>query len=216
MDMCKGYAAALLAGLWVGVIASASAAPVISEVLYDASGTDAGNVFVELFGTPGESLDGLMLEGVNGGNGAIYLSVLLAGVMPADGVFVIGDDNGGVTSVANVDFIADVDFQNGPDSVVLRNAGGILDAVGYGNFSASDIFSGEGLSAPDPVSGSSIARFDLAVDTDDNSVDFIVLETPTPGFVPEVATVPVPPAAFLFASGLMLLAKTARGGRKIS
>ncbi len=216
MDMCKGYAAALLAGMWMGVIASASAAPVISEVLYDASGTDAGNVFVELFGTPGESLDGLMLEGVNGGNGAIYLSVLLAGVMPADGIFVIGDDNGGVTSVANVDFIADVDFQNGPDSVVLRNAGGILDAVGYGNFSASDIFSGEGLSAPDPVSGSSIARFDLAVDTDDNSVDFIVLETPTPGFVPEVATVPVPPAAFLFASGLMLLAKTARGGRKIS
>lgn len=215
MDMCKGYAAALMACLWIGGVASASATPVISEVLYDASGTDAGNVFVELFGTPGESLDGLVIEGVNGGNGAIYLSVLLAGVMPADGILVIGDDDGGATSVANADFIADVDFQNGPDSVVLRNGGGILDAVGYGNFSASDVFAGEGSPALDPASGWSIARFDLAVDSGDNSMDFIVLETPTPGFVPEFAAVPVPPAAFLFASGLMLLAKTARGGRKI-
>lgn len=216
MDMCKGYAAALMAGLWMGGIASACATPVISEILYDASGTDAGNVFVELFGTPGESLDGLVLEGVNGGNGAIYLSVLLGGLMPADGILVIGDDDGGATSVANADFLADIDFQNGPDSVVLRNDGGVLDAVGYGNFSASDVFSGEGLPAPDPASGRSIARFDLALDSGDNSMDFIVLETPTPGFVPEIASVPIPPAAFLFASGLMLLVKTARGDRKIS
>jgi hypothetical protein len=214
MDKSKGCAAALLAALWLGVMLPASAALVISEVMYDAGGSDAGNVFVELYGSPGESLDGLVLEGVNGSNGSTYLSITLAGVIPADGVFVIGDDSGGVTFVDNADFIADVDFQNGPDSVVLRNDSIILDAVGYGIFSGSDIFAGEGSSAPDPVAGSSIARIDPTLDSNDNSVDFFVLEMPTPGVVATVAAVPVPPALLLFSSGLVWLIRTARGGHK--
>ncbi|MCG6899705.1 MAG: endonuclease I, partial [Gammaproteobacteria bacterium] len=52
---------------------------VLSEVLYDASTTDNGNVFVELYGTPGSVLDGLLLEGVNGADGSVYRSVALAG-----------------------------------------------------------------------------------------------------------------------------------------
>ena len=54
---------------------------VISEVLYDAAGTDNGNVFVELFGTPGTDLEGLLLEGVNGADGVIYSSIPLSGVI---------------------------------------------------------------------------------------------------------------------------------------
>jgi len=83
MYSCKGYAAVLMLSLWIGMAAPANSATVISEVFYDASGPDAGNVFVELFGLPGESLDGLILEGVNGGNGAVYRSILLSGVIPA-------------------------------------------------------------------------------------------------------------------------------------
>ena len=49
---------------------SVQAAPIISEVLYDAASSDNGNVFVELFGTPGTVLDGLVLEGVNGSDGS--------------------------------------------------------------------------------------------------------------------------------------------------
>ncbi len=41
---------------------AANAGPLISEVLYDAVGSDNGLVFVELYGTPGASLDGLFLE----------------------------------------------------------------------------------------------------------------------------------------------------------
>ena len=140
-------------------VPAVSASLVISELFYDASGTDAGQVFVELFGTPGESLDGLVLEGINGTGGTVYTSLDLSGVIPGDGVFVIGDDSGGSTSVPNVDLIADVDYQNGPDSVVLRNGSIILDAVGYGSFGGGSIFAGEGAAAPDPASGSSIARF---------------------------------------------------------
>jgi hypothetical protein len=72
---------------------------VISEVLYDAASTDNGNVFVELFGSAGTVLDGWLLEGVNGADGSIYRSVALAGVIPADGVFLIADDSGDGTSV---------------------------------------------------------------------------------------------------------------------
>ncbi|GMQ88122.1 MAG: hypothetical protein BMS9Abin08_1347 [Gammaproteobacteria bacterium] len=193
-----------------------SASPVISELFYDASGTDAGQVFVELFGMPGESLDGLVLEGVNGTGGTVYGSLDLSGeVIPGDGVFVIGDDNGGSTSVPNADLIADIDYQNGPDSVVLRSGSLILDAVGYGSFTGASIFAGEGAAAPDPASGSSIARFNPLLDSGDNSLDFVVLEMPTPGVVPLVSSVPLPAGIWLFISGLLPLVSSRflrRGG----
>jgi len=182
-----------------------SAATVISELFYDASGPDAGFVFVELFGTPGESLNGLVLEGINGTGGTVYTSLNLSGVIPGDGIFVIGDDNGGSTFVPNADLIADIDYQNGPDSVVLRNGPVILDAVGYGSFGGSSIFAGEGSAAPDPASGSSIARFNPLLDSGDNSVDFMVLEMPTPGIAPFVSSVPLPASVWLFISGLLPL-----------
>ena len=72
----------VLACAGVSALAGVHARPVISEVLYDAAGTDNGNVFVELFGTPGTLLDGLLLEGVNGADGNIYRSVMLAGTIP--------------------------------------------------------------------------------------------------------------------------------------
>jgi hypothetical protein len=199
-----GYLA-LLAGAGFGSVSPpVSATPVISELFYDASGSDTGLAFVELFGAPGESLDGLVIEGVNGGTGTVYTSLTLSGLIPTDGVFVIGDDaGGGTTFVAGADFIGDVDYQNGPDSVVLRDASGILDAVGYGSFTGGDIFTGEGGAAPDPASGSSIARFNPLLDTNDNSVDFVVLAEPTPGSVPVVSSVPLPAAVWLFGSGLL-------------
>jgi hypothetical protein len=187
---------------------------VISELLYDAAGTDNGLTFVELFGDPGASLDGLLLEAVNGSDGAVYSSLALSGAFPADGVFLIGDSAGGVTQVAGADLVGEVDYQNGPDSVVLRDGAGILDAVGYGVFGAGEVFAGEGSPAEDPPSGSSIARFDPSLDTDDNSVDFISLSVPTPGSV-QVQTVPLPAGAYLLGSGLLSLLAARRGSRPL-
>jgi hypothetical protein len=190
--------------------APALATPVISELFYDASGSDAGLTFVELFGSPGESLDGLLLEGVNGSTGSVYTSLALFGLIPADGVFVIGDDDGGSTLVSNADMIGDVDYQNGPDSVVLRDGGTLLDAVGYGSFALSDIFAGEGAAAPDPAAGSSIARLNPLADSDDNAIDFSVLAIPTPGEVPAASPVPLPAGLWLLGSGLLGLIPVAR------
>jgi hypothetical protein len=189
--------------------ADVCAGTVISEVLYDAAATDNGNTFVELHGTPGTVLDGLLLEGVNGTDGSVYRSVTLAGAIPADGVFVIADDSGdGTSQVGNADLVREVDFQNGPDSIVLRDAAGVLDALGYGDF-AGAVFAGEGRAAPDVPAGSSLARFNPLLDTDDNLVDFLLLDLPTPGSVP-ANPVPVPAAFGLFLWGMAGLAVVAR------
>jgi hypothetical protein len=55
--------------------------------------------------------------------------------------------------------------------------GTILDAVGYGDFSAA-FYAGEGNAAPYPTEGSSVSR--TGGDTDDNASDF-ALRAPTPG-----------------------------------
>ncbi len=188
----------------------ASAVPLISEVLYDAVGADNGLSFVELYGTPGASLDGLFLEGINGADGAAGPTIALSGVFPADGIWLLADDVGDGTSlVAGAHLIANFDFQNGPDSIVLRSAGTNLDAVGYGVFGIAEIFAGEGAAAADPPAGSSLARLFANVDSDDNFADFIALEIPTPGQAP-LAAIPEPQTAALLAVGLLGLAWSAR------
>ena len=200
-------------GLAVAMLApGVHAATVISEALYDATGTDNGNVFVELYGVPGTVLDGLSLEGVNGTDGSVYLALALSGVIPGDGIFVVADDAGdGSSLIGGADLVVEMDFQNGPDSIVLRDGAAVLDALGYGDFT-SGVFAGEGSAAPDAPAGSSLARLDPLVDTDDNLSDFAVLEVPTPGSVP-VSSVPLPPALPLFLSGFTALCAMRRRRR---
>lgn len=194
---------ALCAPLFLGGLSVAQADLIISEVLYDASGGDSGQTFVELFGTPGMSLDGLTLVGINGNGGGSYLTVNLSGQIPLDGVFVVADGTSGVTGISNADLVTDVDFQNGPDSIQLLQGTTVLDALGYGDFTGA-VFAGEGNAAPDAGPGQSLARLNAVLDTDDNLVDFSLLSDPTPGSVP-VSAVPLPAAAWLFGSGLLML-----------
>ncbi len=182
----------------------AHATPLLSEVYYDAVGSDDGASFIEISGTPGLSMTGLVVEGVNGTGGTITHTLNLSGVMPADGIFVLADRlTGGGTLVLDFDQILDFDLQNGPDSILLRDASGILDAVGYGSFLATDVFAGEGNPAVDPPAGQSIARVFADVDTGDNAVDFAA-SAPTPGAAP--FAVPEPALSWLVLPGLLGLA----------
>ena len=91
----------------------ARAAPLLlSEVLYDAIGSDDGAVFVELYGPAGLLLDGHVLEGVNGSDGSTTTSVALFGTVPEGGFFVLADGASGMSAIAQADQVANFDFQN--------------------------------------------------------------------------------------------------------
>lgn len=190
---------------------SAAAAPLLSEVYYDAPGRDDGAVFVELSGPTGFVLDGWWVDGVNGSNGAVGPSIALSGAIGPDGLFVLADRfSDGTTAVANADLLANFDFQNGPDSVVLRDeTSGIRDALGYGVFGPAEIFAGEGMAAPDGAAGESLARRFANVDTDDNATDFLLLAAPTPGEA-SYAVIPEPATGLLMALGLAGLCAVGR------
>jgi hypothetical protein len=207
-SLLRGLRVAAMLAVWLNPLAATSL-PILSEVFYDATGSDDGLSFVELHGTPGASLDGLFVEGVNGSNGDVTHSIALSGAIGADGLFVLADDVGDGTSlVVGADQVADFDFQNGPDSVVLRNADAVLDAIGYGVFAPEDFFAGEGAPAPDAPADSSLARLFANVDTDDNAADFAVA-IPTPGIAPH-ANVPEPTTGMLLAMGMIGLAAVGR------
>jgi hypothetical protein len=185
----------------------AGALPVLSEVFYDAVGSDDGFVFVEIYGEAGTQLDGLIVEGINGSGGGITVSLVLSGVIPGDGLYLVADDaGGGESSVPGADQLLDFDFQNGPDSVLLRDGDTVLDALGYGVFGGGEVFAGEGSPAPDPPAGSSLARRFADIDSDDNAADFVALDLPTPGSAP-LAGIPEPGSGLLLTLGLLGLAR---------
>ncbi len=202
--------------LWLGFVlavglallgaSGAAALPLLSEVYYDAPGSDDGLVFVEISGAPGTDLTGFALEGVNGADGSTTTTIVLSGSIGATGLFVVADQaSGGGSSVAGADLIANFDFQNGPDSVRLLDASGaVIDALGYGSFGIGQVFAGEGMPAPDVAAGSSLARLDAWRDTDDNALDFGVLASPTPGTAPGT---PVPEPSQLGLLAALLLTR---------
>jgi len=92
---------------------------VIQEVYYDQPGADGTEVFTELFGSPGMSLDGFSLVGINGSVGEDYGTIDLSGfTIQADGISLIADIN---TNLTGADLLAaSIDWQNGVDAVQLR------------------------------------------------------------------------------------------------
>ena len=220
-----GLPAPLLAPLLVmGAFAStsANAALVINEIDYDQPGTDDAE-FIELYNTGAApvSLDGYRLELINGTNGNSYRSIDLEGHMvDASSFFVICSDNG---LVANCDysFTSNISwFQNGaPDAVALYQASDIMDSVSYeGNMNL--ITEGTALTIADSNTIiMSLSRVPDGLDNDDNALDFHQTCI-TPGTanitgtgdcsVPAVNPVPLPAAAWLFASGLIGLGFTRR------
>ena len=155
----------------------------INEVLYDGDGPDGPTVFTELWGPAGSVLDGYRLTGVNGADGVQYRQLTLDGATIApDGLFVVVTDDARCLLLEQADQVADIDWQNGPDSVVLEYVFGIetfvVDALAYGTGPGQ---AGEGVPAPDVSAGTSLTRDPAHTDTNDNAADFAPA-TPTPGF----------------------------------
>ena len=137
---------------------------------------------------------------MNGTNGRPYRTLdLTSAVIPTDGLLVIATVSAIGSLLAVRDFVANVEWQNGPDAVLLYDPFGVLvDALQYG--SAGTHNSGAGAPVPDPPAGLGLTRDALSTDTGDNATDFFA-SLPTPGF--RATPVPVSePNTF----GLVLLA----------
>ena len=157
----------------------ARALPILNEVYYDALGSDAPSVFTEILGEPGTILDGWTLVGINGADREIYRRIDLTGaVVPDDGLLVIATGRATLELVLELDFIANVDWQNGPDAVQLWSATNTLvDALQYGDAGPGN--AGEGAPVLDAPPGLGLSRRNGS-DSDDNATDFVVT-APTPG-----------------------------------
>lgn len=149
-------------------------------------GVERGD-FVEVIGDPGTSLDGWVLRSFDV-DGNRRQSVLMTGVIDGDGLWV-GGFGGNLEAAPTVDYGATgvVGLASPAGSVQLVDCAGTLrDSVGWGDFTDSAGFAGEGDPAPTPEPDGSIARcgVDFAmidmVDSDDNAVDFVAIAA-TPG-----------------------------------
>ena len=153
--------------------------PLISEVLYDPLGNDAGLEFVELFNPTGvpRPLAGVRLEAGDGagpGRWSVRWTGTAADTIAAHARFVIGA--AGVTPPP--DAVARLDLQNGPDAVRLVWPDGVTEVVGYGALELLEYFCGA--PAADVPSGMALARIPDGAWNGSNALDFRAAP-PTPG-----------------------------------
>lgn len=175
------------------VFGAAPATLVISEILYDGKVSDTdGENFIELYGTPGADISLYQILLINGANGAETERITLppGSLLPEDGIFLIADLRTGSNSESKVpgaDFLDQFDPQNGPDGIqLLDRQGNLVDTLVYGNgapaVAANGLPLGEGTPAPDVAAGHSLSRIE-GRDSQDNGVDFVDLDAPTPGIL---------------------------------
>lgn len=156
---------------------------VISEICYDTYGRDT-RCFVELY-NPTDSpvnINGWKLVGLNGSNGQEYNSITLSGTINSHGYFLIGQTSS-IYWVTPDLVNSKVNYQNGPDGVILKDASGQkVDYIGYGDNPNVNL---EGQAFEDVPAGHSIERkpgymnplLGNWVDTDNNQAD--LLDRPT-------------------------------------
>ncbi len=175
-----GYAAADAGNLVSTPAVVPSCHVVVNEVESAGSG-GATDEFVELYNP-------CTADAVLGGGGLYYrsssgtsdvtLATFPAGTILAAGgymLFVGSSYSGGGTP----DGTMSSGLAGGGGGVGVRDGAGLLlDSMGYG--SATNVFV-ETAAAPGPGSAESVARIPNGTDTDDNSADFAVQSTPTPG-----------------------------------
>jgi hypothetical protein len=90
---------------------------VINEIDADTPGTDTAE-FIELFGTPNASLDGLVVVLFNGSSDTSYAAFDLDGnTLDANGFFILGNDS--VISAGDISIGASNALQNGADAVAI-------------------------------------------------------------------------------------------------
>ncbi|MAF35736.1 hypothetical protein CL622_01295 [archaeon] len=161
---------------------SAAASVVISEGLYDPTGADAEKEFIELYNNLDQTVDISNWTVEAGGTAFSTIITIPAGqTIKPKSHYLIG---GGLISV-EPDLNVTFSLQNGGSATdglrIVDPSFVVIDTLLYDTPNTNNL-PGEGTEAQATAQGESLSRTligDIYVDTDDNSVDFLV-GTPTP------------------------------------
>ncbi len=221
MENSKKTSLGLLA-LTSGIALSSHAAVVINEIDYDQPGTDNAE-FIELFnpGSSAISLDNYSIDLINGSNSSSYRNIDLSGFSISAGSYFVMCSDASLVANCNYSFTSSNGwFQNGaPDAVALYENTNLLDSLSYEGL-LSPYTEGDALIIKDNNTDIiSISRIIDGADSNNNALDF-ELGCITPGSaniagmgdcsITQVSAVPLPAAAWLFASGMIGLVGFAR------
>lgn len=174
---------------------ASSSTVVINEIMVGQSGASK-NEFIELYNNSNSSVDltgwKLKKKTQSGSESNLVSSSKFIGHIPAKGYFLIAHPDYAGAIQADLAYSGSSYSISSNNTVVLYDSeDNIIDKVGYGE--ASDF---ESQAATDPANGQSITRAMAGLDTDNNSVDFAILEAPNPQNVSSNgAGEPVPPEA---------------------
>jgi hypothetical protein len=202
----------LATAVLLALATTSRAAPVINEIDPNQVGSVDSQEFIELAGTPLNSLNGYVVVLFNGATETSYRAFDLDGyTVGPTGYFLLG--NAGVTPTPDIVF-PDITLQNGADAVALYAANGsdfpngtgltttnLVDAIVYGNNNPVDntLLTGLGQStqyneAGPPTNNADIVSISRVPDVTGN----FALATPTPmnSGIPQVPE----PASMLIAA----------------
>ena len=166
---------------------------VISEVLYDPTGTDSGYEFVELYNPTSASIDISGWKVQSGGTSwATTATLPSAQFIDPYSYYIIGDNE---TKIGiQLDFEDDITLQNGGDGQgpsdgvrIVNASNSVIDTLIY-DINNVNLPPGEGIPAPDVIEGHSLERkpgylsptCGNSQDTNNNSNDFIDNANPNP------------------------------------
>jgi len=159
----------------------------INEIDYDQDSTDMAE-FIELKNNSSSAVDlgdyALELVNGSGGGASIYATISLPAESIAAGDYFVVCANAATVANCDLDVSTDTNLiQNGaPDAVGLRFESTLVDTVSYAGDTGMPYTEGSGAGLEDdPSVDGSIQRCPDGTDTDQNNVDFVFAEPPSPG-----------------------------------
>lgn len=170
---------------------------VVNETFYDAVGSDTGNEWVELKNTGSEVVDisGWKIQSAGKSFGSSV--PLPAGtIINPGGYLVVGGANVGAANYTT----DKLSLQNGGEATdgvrLVNQSGEVIDVVLYDQPNTNGLADGTGSAgtsfAAAALAGNSLARIPDGADTNNNSADFVVTGSLTPGAANEAGAVTTP------------------------